>query len=112
MQLETGLLDHLGGVGKHLHSALCRPVLLLAIRLCVALRLLGGLGQLQVIFSLLAHPVRVGASVVPLNPDPAVISQLPNDPALTGAVLVPPLPVLATNHPAPNLHHLGQLRAS
>lgn len=58
--------------------------------LCVRV-LGGGLGgrrrlcELQVVLALFAHPVRVGAAGVPLDPDPAVLAQFSDDPAQTGS---------------------------
>ena len=56
--------------------------------LCVRV-LSGGLGswwwlcQFEVIFALFAHPVGVGAASIPLDPDPAILAQLPDDTAKT-----------------------------
>ena len=71
---------------------------------------LGGgrrLGQLQVVLALLAHAVGVGAAGVPLHPGPAVLPQLPDDPAQAGG-----RPVLVTWAQGPGSEPMGRYPAT
>ena len=119
-QLIARRLQHLARVARHLAAGPLqvrpRPRLVrvgrVGVRVGVAVGHVGGLRQLEVVLALLAHPVAVGAGVVPLDPDPAVLPELPDDPALARPVLVPPLPVLAPHHPAANLQEFSDVRTT
>jgi len=86
---DGGRTDHLGGNrrrrfrnGDDLGGRdVGHDFLVLGLRFGIGLGDLRRIRQSEVVLPLLAHPVRVGRSVVPLDPDPTVLTELSDDTA-------------------------------